>query len=403
MAAILFDDKPRDFRGPRRQAETTYSFYDRSSLEEYARLRRMLQSWIDRLPQEHGQRTVARMRHEGFGSPSEERQFNAAFLELFVHEFLKGTGSYAAVEPEIRGLTPDFGVMEAADDGVEFSYVVEATDINIERNSDLEVAWNERAAFDILNEMESPDFFLRVETEGRLGSMPRKQDLKRPFQDLLRDTDYDELLGDTNYDEINWNEMPSVSFQHDGWTLAGQLIPVAPEHRPADGRFVGLGPWRSGSFDDIGRPRDRLYEKARRYKDVENLVIAIRTGAWGIRMLEVLFGTRFVTLSVPKDPTLIGTVGEAQHGQRQDGFWFNSKGPQNAHVIGVVAFQNLHPHCIGNTTAVYFSNPYVDKPQPAWADAITHAEYSDGEITIVAGATPCVFIEDYEVIGNPFE
>ena len=118
------------------------------------------------------------MRHKGSSSATEDRQFNAALLELFLHEFLRGTGASVLVDPEIGGLTPDFKVTEQLDTGQQIDYVVEATDIEVGRNSELEIPWIERAALDVLNEIESPDFYLHVETSGALGSMPSKRSLK---------------------------------------------------------------------------------------------------------------------------------------------------------------------------------------------------------------------------------
>ena len=82
--------------------------------------------------------------------------------------------------------------------------------------------------------------------------------------------------------------------------------------------------------------------------------------------------------------------------QKPDGFWFNTSGPQNENVIGVVAFRNLYPHCIDWTTAVFYSNPYTTEPLPAWAEAITHAEYHDGSVAIVNGVPPGKFVKDHE-------
>ena len=90
------------------------------------------------------------------------------------------------------------------------------------------------------------------------------------------------------------------------------------------------------------------------------------------------------------------------YNRRRDGFWANNSGPQNQNVIGVVAFYDLHPWTIGNVKAIFYSNPYVDKPMPDWTKSITHAEYSDGEVDIVEGTQPFTFMRDYEVIGNPF-
>ena len=74
----------------------------------------------------------------------------------------------------------------------------------------------------------------------------------------------------------------------------------------------------------------------------------------------------------------------------------------NGHVIGVVALYYVYPGTLDKSRAVFYSNPYFDKPMPDWTKSITHAEYSDGEISIVEGIPPYTFLGDYEVIGNPF-
>ena len=145
-SVVLFDDKDRNYTRPSYSAESRYSFYDRSGLNEFARLRRMLQRWVDRLPPEKAKDIVGRMRHKGIGSWRNDQDFDGAFFELFMHEFLNGTNGDVDVEPEIDSLTPDFGVTETCLGGTKVHYVVEATDINTTRGTDMDSSSNERYA-----------------------------------------------------------------------------------------------------------------------------------------------------------------------------------------------------------------------------------------------------------------
>ena len=190
----LFDDKPRDFTKPSRRAESTYAFLDRSSLPEFERVRCMLERWVERLPKEHQQKTVANLRHRAPGSGKDEIQFNGAFFELFLHEFLHGTGGEVLVDPTIDGLTPDFRVTEELAGSSQLTYVVEATDIDLERGTELERDWNELWMIDSLNEISTPDYYLYIHTYGKLESLPRKKRLKRPFENLVKEADYEEAL-----------------------------------------------------------------------------------------------------------------------------------------------------------------------------------------------------------------
>ena len=225
------DDKPRDYTKPSRRAEITYSFLDRSSLLEFERVRRMLERWVERLPKEHQQRTVANSRHRAPGSVKDQIQFNAAFFELFLHEFLHSTGGEVIVEPTIDGLTPDFRVTEELAGGSQLTYVVEATDIDLERGTGLERDWNESWVIDSLNEIVSFDYHLYIRMNGKLESLPRKRHLKQPFENLLKEAEYEEVLLISQKQDCGPEDLPKTSFNHGSWTVIEHLIPVAPKYR----------------------------------------------------------------------------------------------------------------------------------------------------------------------------
>ena len=392
----LFDDKHRDYTGPSLRAETVYSFYDRSSLVGFKHLRQMLQRWVDRMPPDKQQGIVSRIRHNGPGSAVEQQNFDGAFFELFLNEFLNGTGGHAVVEPKIGRLTPDFGVTETGKDGIKINYVVEATDINLQRGTELDSDWNEMRALDILDEIETPDFRMFVETHGTLETMPSKLALKGPFEALIRSANYDEVRAKSELYGFFDATIPAAAFQHGNWSVSGQLIPVPPERRPRKGRFIGVGPSKAGGVNDIAKPKERLYDKARRYREVDNLIIAIRADWWLERIAEVLFGSLAYQISVPNDPTYTGPLPPGRSVQQPDGFWFNTSGPQNQNVIGVVAFYGLHTHCVDKANAVFYANPYTQKLLPSWTREITHAEYLDGKVEIVEGIQPSFFVKDHE-------
>ena len=179
-----------------------------------------------------------------------------------------------------------------------------------------------------------------------------------------------------------------------------RLIPVLPENRPRAGRFIWRYPSRVSPIDDIGRTKTRLYEKARHHKIAENMIIAIRRDRTNDRLDEALLGrlgsSSYVHLANAE------TFRSPFSSRRNDGLWANNSGPQNRHVMGVIAFSDLYPWTITRAKAEFYSNPYTDKPLPGWTKSITHAEYSNGEVDIVEGIPPYKFLGDYEVIEKPF-
>ena len=248
----LFDDKSRNWTRPSLQAESIYSFLDRSSLPEYGRLRCMLQRWVDRFPSEHQPHILGLMRHKGSGSRANDKQFNAGFFELFLHEFLNGTGARVEAQPSHESRPPDLQVTLRLQDGAEFSYMVEATDLDLESDTSLERDQNELSVFDKLNEISSPDFLLSLETEGKLESTPPLRKLKQHFEELIKETDYDDQLRIYIRSGLDPTHLPTVRpFPHGNWKLAGRLIPVLPENRPNSGKLMGIiylctnGPTRS--------------------------------------------------------------------------------------------------------------------------------------------------------------
>lgn len=342
------------------------------------------------------------MRHRGRGSAKEDAQFKSAFFELFLHEFLVATGGIVRVEPDLNDLTPDFAVCEKTEVNGQMNYVVEASDIDLERGTKLERDWNERSAIDALNEIDSPSFFLVAEARGELESTPPKRGLKATFENLIKKANYEELLLKTNEPNFDFSELPAAAYTFSNWTIVGHLCPVTPENLEVGGDFVGVFSGDADSIDDIGRTRNRLYDKARRYKNVDNLIIALRCDDSNHRLKETLFGSQQLNFFTHNDPTETTELPAPYYSQKLDGFWFNSGGPQNDHVIGVATFYGVHPWSLDEVRAVFYPNPYVDKPMPKWTNSVTHAEYNNGEISIVEGVPVSSFLGDYEVIGHPF-
>ena len=395
----LFDEKERNYNKPSLHAESTYSFYDRSSLTGFAHLRQMLQRWLNRLPPEKQKDIAARMRHNGRGSPREEQNFDSAFFELFMHEFLIGAGGAVVVEPNIEGLTPDFGVAELDSGGSLISYVVEATNVNVASGAEFDSNWNENHALDIFDEIVSPDFFLHVQTSGELTETPSRRALRKPFEQLVRNADYDHVYAISDPGGPWKGNLPSAEFRQGNWRITGHLLPVSRGRRPKKGRFIGAGPTKGGSFDPVDKLKTRLYEKAKRYKRIDRLIIALRSD-WNIEMddvAEALFGRRSVRIYVPKDPSAdFGSVPPARNVQLRDGFWFNSRGPQNCNVAGVMVFRSLYPQNLDRATMAFFGNPYSMVPTPAWATVVTRAQYCNGEVQIVDGVPLSEFAKDHE-------
>ncbi len=277
------------------------------------------------------------------------------------------------------------------------NYVVEATEINHLSDTELDPNWNERIALDALDQIRSPDFFLLVETEGELTGTPKRNDLRKPFERLAKEADYDRVLATVELHSHWQGNLPSASFQHGEWRINGHLLPVSPSRRRNRRRFV-VGPTKVGFTNATCKIKKRLQEKADRYKDVNNLIIALR-GDWNLErdeVAEALFGRRALAVPVPCDPRGFADLPPPRSFQKLDEFWLDSSGAKNRNVIGVLMLTSLYPHNVDQAGATFFGNPYLDIEFPAWATEITHAEYRDGEVRYVSGVSPGKFAIDHE-------
>ena len=116
------------------------------------------------------------------------------------------------------GSRPDFRIKLKLEDRTEFTYIIEATDIDLESGTALERDQNELSVFDILNEIPSPDFSLFLETRGKLESTPPKWKLKCHFEKLVKETDYDNLLRIYMLCGQNPTHLPTIPpFPHGNW------------------------------------------------------------------------------------------------------------------------------------------------------------------------------------------
>ena len=363
----LFDENERHNAKPAGHMQTRFDFYNDSSVDVATSIRAMLQRWLDRMPPQKQKDLVAAMHKTKGGATKADERFLSAFFELFLHEFLSGTGGDIEVEPTI-GSRPDFRVSETGKDGHIVQFVLEATCISLLAGDNPD----EMAVIDKLNEINSRDFYLLVDTEGVLTSTPPLKKVKKVFQELVKCTNYDMVR--TELQRRGESYLPIRTFTHDEWKLTGRLHPVRQASRPNKGKFVGLEALREEAelARDSQRVKKTLEGKAKQHKRVDNVIVAIRTHdeRQPFDMDEALFGP--------------------------GGFWGNTMMPKHEHVIGAVVFDTLFAHCVGKARAVFYANPYVQKPLPSWANEITHAEYSGGKIEIVKGVQPCNFLKDYE-------
>ena len=293
---------------------------------------------------------VGRMRHNGPGSAQEEIAFSSAFFEMFLNEFLTGTSGTLTVEPQVGRHTPDFQVDGLNQLSQDYQYIVEAADVDSLRGTELEEQWNEAVALDALDEIESPDFYLHVETSGRLRSTPPKRALQWPFRQLAQNNPYAKVRG-AQLTSGHIRGTPSATFQHEDWSITGWLTAVDPGRRPKLGRFVGSGPFKGGTFGSSAKIKNSLDEKAGKYGSIPDLIIAVNCDWWAE--------------DEDIERALFGSIMHAMT-RGTDGFWRLDRPAQHANVVGVMAVTNLYLHAVGEAEVAFYPNPHITNKTPDW-------------------------------------
>ena len=345
----LFDD--RDSLGPARYAESHFAYLDRSARRSSVAVRELMESWYAQYPS-HAQRQLrSRIRQR------DDQQFTAAFFELYCHALLEYFGYHVTVldaQGDSRSKTPDFLVVAAS--GQEF--LLEATlasDVPKERAARLKLI---DQAYDALNRVHSPDFFLRVDVHGEAQSPIPGKRLRARTEEFLATLNWNDLS-----DGRPLEKMPSFDFPHDGCTFTVAPIPKSAKSRGnADIRPLGMhGPGEGAWIDDRAPVKRAIEKKAGKYGELDRPFIvavnALSSTIDRIDVMEALFGReRFVfhREMAPGD--------EPQMVRDRDGAWIGPSGAKNTRVSAVLLGNCIQPWTVAAHVPVVYHNPWAKKP-----------------------------------------
>ena len=92
----IFDDITRRDTAPLLQHETAFAYLNRSGRSEAARVRQLIDTWLETYPSDDHDALVARLR-----SPIDDHH-RSAFFELFVYKLIMANGhKVVAIEPKL--------------------------------------------------------------------------------------------------------------------------------------------------------------------------------------------------------------------------------------------------------------------------------------------------------------
>ena len=329
----LFEDKPRTDNKPAKYLDNIFDFYDRSNQPQFVPIRQTLNLWFERYPQEEKKELFARFK----------KSFSSAFYELFLHELFTKQGFSLLPHPEVPGTSkrPDFLV---SGNGIEFYLEArESTD-----SSTLDQAAEKREArlYDTINEIDSPNFFFRI---NKLEFLSNQQPAGRKIIPFIEkkltgfDPDQVQKLFDLVQD---LESLPIISYYDKDINLELSILPKSIEARGKDEiRPLAITQFKfsyEGSEDSI---KKAVHKKAGKYGTPDKpYIISINSTSYKMTgkhdVFNALFGSEMISYSTNPSDRDLKLVRDT------DGVFFGKRGPQYTRVSGIlitnVSSSNLH-------------------------------------------------------------
>jgi hypothetical protein len=341
----LFRDHVRTDPSPSRHGEPTYEFLDRVDDPVFDRIRRLLDAWLAEFPADHRPDLGARL------ADSDDRQFFAAFWELYLHQVYLRLGYQPEVHPEVPGTAnrPDF--LMTPPDGDPFYLEAAAPGEALD-----ELAHRKRLGQieDSLNRMESPDFFVLFDVEASGTDAPKIRDLRKKLETWLDSLSWKDIRRANEADPFF--ELPELNLRTKDWSFVFRALPKSEELRGQPGvRPIGGGPMRSGWIDDRAALLAVASRKAKHYGSPPHpLVLALcsdRDFADDEDVNAVLFGQEAMVATSSAPDASWKPI------RRPNGLWRGPTGWRNEHVGGVLACHRLKPWAVATVQPKLWLHP----------------------------------------------
>ncbi len=351
MCLLVFDDGPHDIAGGADQLVSQFEYLNRSSRDEAARVRDLLEDLFSRYPTDAQEALRPRLRS------ADDNQHLAAVFELVLHELLlRGGCQILAVEPSIAGTerSPDFLAQTEAGE----RFYLEAT-LATGRSRQQEGADRRlREALQAIDSVLSPDFFLDVHMTGTPAAPISGRSLGRRLEAWLQTLEYEQICA-------QWSNQTSVrplfAYEQHGVNFRITVIPRQQTRGTTErGHAIAGRMLAPLSVQPQEAIRTAVLSKAGRYGELDAPYIiavnALSTYAHEDDATDALFGTEIVSVRHNAEGF------EERVCRKADGVWYGPRGSTNTRVSAVLFTERLKPWSLAQRKAQLFVNPWARRP-----------------------------------------
>lgn len=373
----LFDDIDRYDGGPALHAEPRFTYLKRSARVVERRVRKVLETWFSHYPP--AQQTELRAR---FRSTNDFNHLSA-FFELFLYELLTRLRCQVQIHPSTQSTTtkhPDFLVESPGGERFYMEAVV-ATDESSEQAA---AKARMNRVYDVLNRLESPNFFIGMKLGGAPSTPPPARRIREFLAERLAPLNPDDMAKLLN--SGGFEALPHWQYEHQGWRIDFFPIPKSADGRGTTG-VRPLGMWFH-EMTWVTTPkalRDAIVSKAGRYGELD-LPYVIAVDVCGHPLddtdaMEALFGTE--QWVIPLAPS---RRAEVEIKRAPNGAWTSESGPRYTRVSAVLLVHHLTPWHVPKVPVRLYHNPWARRPYSSELTCLpqalpqgSHMELRDGQ------------------------
>ena len=361
-------------------SESTYSYLNRSARPSAERLRQLIESWVSQYPVTERNEIIPRLQS------LQDHELNSAFFELYLYQVLLKMGYEVEIHSSVSEeteKTPDFIVRNREEE-----FILEAVISHEQTQDEIRSENLLKPVLDKLNEIQSTDFFIHIDTEGMANSPIPGRDIRNEILHWLNDLNHDELA--PLYFSEGLSKMPSKKFDFEGITVSITPIPKNL-HRGQVERIIGSRMYGIREVYTKEAIRKSIKRKASRYGDMKKpYILAINIMSMSCDRndeVDALFGSEQYYYDLNSQDI------QPELSRKNDGSWSKKRGTR---ISGVLLVKSLKPWMVVYSNATLYLNPWAKYPYRGNLRKLPYAEVqSDGMVHWFGG------IEPREMFGLP--
>lgn len=368
----MFSQVKRTTYDIKNHSETDWEYLDRSGRPEAQRVRDLLTSWLSSYPAEHRPDLVSRM------CGRDNTAFQAATFELLLYSALSWLGCSIEVHPALttNRKRPDFLITSPVGDRA-YVEAVSASEFSSEAKA---AKQRTKVVLDALEKVNSPDFYITVDTDGDPKKPPNVGRLCDELQRWVFSLDYKAVVAGVV--ERGYDAYPKLLWKQDNWKISFDAIPKEEGRRRQGERTIHAIVENARWVANEKPIRNAIKSKGNRYGELPHpLLIAINTDAMSVDRIDevaALFGDEVYTFC-KSNPA------ESEMRRAPNGAWRSRSGPQYTRVSGAWIFRGAPTSNIASRIQTVYFHPYAARPLPAVFDVLPHAKVDRGILKWTGG------------------